>query len=129
MGGVSLSSQSAGVGGTGPRDDTPDGGGLRVGGEIIGTLFLSMLCTLCDLLDEGGGPGGGGGRGIPGSHLVWEEDRERSDVGVSMAPVEAALRAAGGNVSGLMAVADITRSCSGEWNTEGPPVRLAAETG
>lgn len=43
--------------------------------------------------------------------------------------MEAALRAAGGNVSGLMAVADITRSCSGEWNTEGPPVRLEADTG
>jgi hypothetical protein len=37
---------------------------------MMGTVFLSMDCTLCDLLEEGGGgPGGGGGRGMPGSHL------------------------------------------------------------
>lgn len=106
----------------------PDGGGLRVGGEIMGTLLLSMLCTLCDLLDEGGGgPGGGGGSGIPGSHLVWEVDRERADVGVSMAPVEAALRDAGGKASGLMT--DTTRSCSSVWNMEGPTLRLVAGIG
>lgn len=63
---------------------------------MMGTTFLSMLWTLCDLPDAGGGPGGGGGRGMPGSHLVWEAERERADVGVSIAPAETALRAAGG---------------------------------
>ena len=68
---LSFSFQSAGVGGTGPRLVTPAGGRrLFTGGDMIGTEFLSMDCTLCDLLDEGGGgPGGGGGRGMPGSHL------------------------------------------------------------
>lgn len=33
---------------------------------------------------------------MPGAHLVNEGARERADVGVSMAPAEAALRAAGG---------------------------------
>lgn len=33
---------------------------------------------------------------MPGSHLDCEADRERADVGVSMALAEAALRAAGG---------------------------------
>jgi hypothetical protein len=52
---------------------------------------------LCDLeLDCGGGPGGGGGNGIPGSHLAREDPRERDVDGVLMAPVEAALREAGG---------------------------------
>lgn len=37
---------------------------------------------------------------MPGSHLVCDAERERLDVGVSMAPVEAALRAAGGIPSG-----------------------------
>lgn len=37
---------------------------------MMGTVFLSIDCTLCDLLEAGGGPGGGGGRGMPGSHLV-----------------------------------------------------------
>ena len=52
---------------------------------------------LCDL-DWGGGPGGGGGSGIPGSHLVDDEPRERDD-DVLIAPVEAALREAGGRES------------------------------
>lgn len=63
---------------------------------MIGTALLSKGSTLCDLEPGGGGPGGGGGSGIPGSHLDWDVDRERADVGVSMAPVEAARRAAGG---------------------------------
>ncbi len=63
---------------------------------MMGTLFLSMLCTLCDLELDGGGPGGGGGRGMPGSHRVCDVDRERAEVGVSIAPVEAARRADGG---------------------------------
>lgn len=40
---ASVSTQSAGVGGTGPSDVTPLGGGRLVGGEIIGTLDRSML--------------------------------------------------------------------------------------
>lgn len=63
---------------------------------MMGTVVRSMLWTLCDLAPAGGGPGGGGGRGMPGSHLVCESDLERAEVGVSMAPAEAALRAAGG---------------------------------
>lgn len=43
---ASVSTQSAGVGGTGPSDVTPLGGGRRVGGEMIGTTFLSTLWTL-----------------------------------------------------------------------------------
>lgn len=62
----------------------------------MGTLARSMGWTLCDLDEEGGGPGGGGGIGMPGAHLVNEGARDRADVGVSMAPAEAALRAAGG---------------------------------
>lgn len=77
LGAASVSIQSAGVGGTGPNDATPLGGGRRVGGEIIGTVARSMLWTLCDLEDEGGGPGGGGGSGMPGSHLVCDVDRDR----------------------------------------------------
>lgn len=63
---------------------------------MIGTVFRSMLCTLCDLELDGGGPGGGGGNGIPGAQRVCEAERERSDVGVSMAPVETARRELGG---------------------------------
>lgn len=33
---------------------------------------------------------------MPGSHLVTDEPRERAEVGVPMAPAEAALLAAGG---------------------------------
>lgn len=43
LGAASVSTQSAGVGGTGPNDATPLGGGRRVGGEIIGTVARSML--------------------------------------------------------------------------------------
>ena len=52
-----------------------------------------MGWTLCDR--AGGGPGGGGGTGIPGSHLDCEVDLDRADVGVEIAPAEAARRAAG----------------------------------
>lgn len=51
---------------------------------------------LCDLDAGGGGPGGGGGNGIPGAHLFVDEPRERDDEGVLIAPVDAALREAGG---------------------------------
>lgn len=87
---ISSSTQPAGVGGTGPSVDI--GGGLRVGGDASRSVERVILCDL----DCGGGPGGGGGNGIPGSHLVVDEFLEREDVGVLMAPVDAALREAGG---------------------------------
>lgn len=93
---TSESTQSAGVGGTGPSDVTPLGGLRRVGGEMMGTVLRSMLCTLCDLEPDGGGPGGGGGNGIPGAQRVCDAERERSEFGVSMAPVETARREFGG---------------------------------
>ena len=92
----SVSTQSAGVGGTGPRAATPLGGGLRVGGDATGSLVLGLL-TLWEREALGGGPGGGGGNGIPGPHLLCDADRDRADVGVSRAPVDAALRAPGGS--------------------------------
>ncbi len=50
-------------------------------------------------LDCGGGPGGGGGNGIPGSHLVDDDPRERDEDGLLMAPADTALRDAGGRDS------------------------------
>lgn len=91
-----FSSQPAGVGGTGPRAEPELGGGRRVGGEIMGTWFMSIGCTLCDRAVAGGGPGGGGGTGIPGSHLDCDVDLDLAEVGVSIAPADAARRAAGG---------------------------------
>lgn len=92
-----MSTQSAGVGGTGPKEMAAAAGlGRRVGGEGTRMLFLSAPWTLCDVASEGGGPGGGGGSGIPGSHLVCEVDRERPGAGELIAPVDAAQRAAGG---------------------------------
>lgn len=53
---------------------------------------------LCDRADAGGGPGGGGGSGIPCSQVTglgeWLADREAPPI-IPIAPVEAALRAAG----------------------------------
>lgn len=92
---VSLSIQSAGVGGTGPKVVTPLGGALRVGGETMGS-DPDDRWELCERLDDGGGPGGGGGSGMPGSHRTCDEDRDLAEVGVAMAPVEAARRVAGG---------------------------------
>jgi hypothetical protein len=89
-----ISAQLAGVGGTGPRAATPSGGGRRVGGDLIDSLWLLVRETLCDR-PVGGGPGGGGGMGIPGSHLA-DADLDRAEVGVSTAPAETALRAPGG---------------------------------
>lgn len=88
------------MGGTGPKAVTPLGGGRRVGGDTTGRLVLSDGWRLCDLDWEGGGPGGGGGRGIPGSHLTCDAERDRADVGVSMAPTEAALLEFGGAALG-----------------------------
>ncbi len=92
---LSPSLQFAGVRGTGPKADIPPGGGLRVGGEMTGSVPDGIRWTLWDLPADGGGPGGGGGTGIPGSHLTCEEDRDLADVGVETAGVEAARRAPG----------------------------------
>lgn len=94
------STQLAGVGGTGPRAAIPLGGGRRVGGAIVGAGF-TVRFKLCEREPGpgGGGPGGGGGRGIPGSHLVCEADRDRAEVGVSIALVETARREFGGSGS------------------------------
>lgn len=67
--------------------------GLRTGGDKTRSGVRDMLCDL----DCGGGPGGGGGSGIPGSHLVDDEPREREEDGVLTAPAETALRDAGGS--------------------------------
>lgn len=40
---ASVSTQSAGVGGTGPRAATPLGGGRRVGGDTTGSLVVGLL--------------------------------------------------------------------------------------
>lgn len=75
-----------------------------MGGDITGVVDLSDGWRLCDLDCDGGGPGGGGGRGIPGSHLAWDEERDREDVGVSIAPTETALLEFGGAPPGPAAV-------------------------
>jgi hypothetical protein len=121
--GESLSTHPAGVGGTGPSDVTPLGGGRRVGGEITGVVLRSTLWTLSDRKLEGGGPGGGGGSGMPGSHLVCDVDRDRLVVGVSMAPVEAARRAAGGPGKGPVEGPATGRSGSGAYTVVGPMLR------
>lgn len=52
---------------------------------------------LCDRFVGGGGPGGGGGIGIPGSHLDFEDARDRvEDVGVLTALADTARREDGG---------------------------------
>jgi hypothetical protein len=90
----SSSTHPAGVGGTGPKLER--GPGLRMGGDCNRSPERDMLC---DLDWGGGGPGGGGGTGMPGSHLVDEDPRERDEEGVLIAPAEAALREAGGRDS------------------------------
>lgn len=70
-----------------------------MGGEATGSLVLGkFLLALCERECGGGGPGGGGGggSGMVWSHLIWEAERDLAEVGVSMAPVEAARRAEGG---------------------------------
>lgn len=83
--------QFAGVGGTGPSALNSALGRL-VGGDTIGSVERDILCDL----DDGGGPGGGPGSCMPGVHLDVEDPRERDVDGVLMAPVDAALRDAGG---------------------------------
>lgn len=115
----SSGTQSAGVGGTGPNDVMPLGGGRRVGGEMIGVAVLSTTWTICDLQPGGGGPGGGGGSGMPGSHPDRDGGREREDCGVPIAPVEAARRAAGGTAGSVTKCAEAIRDGSGD-GTDGP---------
>lgn len=69
---------------------------------MIGTLALSRGCTLWDLDMEGGGPGGGGGTPMLLSHRVCDPDRDRAEVGVSIAPADTALRAAGGPFGNML---------------------------
>jgi hypothetical protein len=102
---LSSSTQPAGVGGTGPSDETANEAelpGRRVGGDVTRSVDEDRL-ALCDL-ECGGGIGGGGGSGMPGSHLDRdaEEALERELDGVSIAPVDAALRDAGGRDSNAL---------------------------
>ena len=97
-----LSTQPAGVGGTGPNVEI--GAGLRVGGDTMGST-PSGRDRLCDLEpDCGGGPGGGGGSGMPGPHLDVDELRERElgPVGVPIALADTARLEAGGLCSVTM---------------------------
>jgi len=93
---TSSSTQSAGVGGTGPKVDTAwEAVGRRVGGDTTGAGERVILCDL--ELACGGGPGGGGGRGIPGAHLAIDNPRLCVAAGEELiAPADAALREAGG---------------------------------
>jgi len=93
---ASSSTHPAGVGGTGPRVEFEYVVfGRLVGGDVMARSVVRLI--LCDLLEGGGGPGGGGGNGIPGAHLEVEEPRGRGFEGVVLiAPVDTALREAGG---------------------------------
>jgi hypothetical protein len=68
------STQSAGVGGTGPSED-PNAGACLVNGrraesaECLVCISVVPL-ALCERGAFGGGPGGGPGNGIPGSQLL-----------------------------------------------------------
>lgn len=92
------STQSAGVGGTWPRD-VPKIGGPRERGTCNARLDDASDVVVLALRDlaAGGGPGGGGGSGIPGSQLFRGDERSYvgfnnpDDVTVFKAPVEAAL--------------------------------------
>lgn len=110
---MSSSIQSAGVGGTGPSVEM---GGRRVGGD---TTLSDVRVMLWDR-GAGGGPGGGGGRGIPGSHLATDDDRDLAEDGVLVAPAETALREAGGLASKVSMATEDTDSvemCNGRRGT------------
>lgn len=57
---------------------------------------------------------------LPGSHRVWDPDRDRAEVGVSMAPADTALRAAGGPLGRMPCVIKVGRIGSGVWKVAGP---------
>ena len=92
---------------------------------MMGTLVLSKLWTLCDLELDGGGPGGGGGMAILESSLVCEPDRERADVGVSIAPADIALRALGGPGWEQLETIERGLTGSGVYKPPGPMLCLA----
>lgn len=101
---VSSSLQSAGVGGTVSRPVPRLGRCLLCpasGGERTEEYDSRGRFTLCERAPAGGGPGGGGGRGMPnttgGCGLKAERD---ADALKPIAPVEAALRDAGGRTAG-----------------------------
>lgn len=123
----SSSTQPAGVGGTGPRVDIDIFWGRRVGGEVMGSGARLMLCDLEEAC--GGGPGGGGGRGIPGSHLVVEDPRDRDVEGVLIAPVDAALLEAGGLavITGSSGIARSTAVCAISIEIGGGLFRIAVD--
>lgn len=73
-----------------------------MGGDTTRSVERVILCDL----EAGGGPGGGGGSGMPGSHLAVEDPRERDEVGVLIAPADAALREAGGRTFGAPSSSD-----------------------
>ena len=71
------STQSAGVGGTGPSR-VPSGGACRADGRCAESIerleLISMVpAALCERCAFGGGPGGGPGNGIPGSQPLSRE--------------------------------------------------------
>lgn len=102
------STQSAGVGGTGPSE-VPNAGACRVDGRGAKSaacleLRSAVPLALCERGALGGGPGGGPGKGIPGSQLA---NREGDTLPVRLAvadeqsleliaPAEIALREDGG---------------------------------
>lgn len=55
---------------------------------------------------------------MPGSHLDCEVDRDRAEMGVSIALAEAALRAAGG-IPDWSAAASVLSSGRGIWTVSG----------
>ena len=96
------SRQSAGVGGIVSRA-VPVPGGIRcrkgsTGANVDEGLSVNLF-RLWERADAGGGPGGGGGKGMLDSHVTglgeWLFERDEAPL-KPMAPVEAALRAAGG---------------------------------
>ena len=87
-----------------------------MGGDTMGSV---VRLRLWDLDCEGGGPGGGGGSGMPGSHLDWEVDLDRADVGVSIALADAALRALGGIAEYSVLVVSTLSSGRAVWIVRG----------
>ncbi len=117
--------QSAGVGGTGP---SVVGRGRRVGGDVIGSLPpLLVRDMLCDRAPAGGGPGGGGGMGMPGSHGTCGPVRDLAEVGVSMAPMEAARRDPGATLDAESGSDVIGAGRGGIWSLRWCAGRLRAD--
>ena len=86
-----------------PRLVPRPGGCLILGAARNGLLVVELSLGRhkdCDRVDAGGGPGGGGGSGIPGSQYGWSgglfDGLADEEALTPIAPVEAALREAGG---------------------------------